>query len=145
MTSCASCGTRQRALEPYGGDRAREGKVVGLQTPSRCAQTDLTTDTRWCAESKGANARGCRCFWPRSEEKKLAGSICTAPPHTHKPHISVHARACSSHFQYFATSPHATHMHTRCVSLAESAALSQRPNEDKRFHATKWPEYASSQ
>jgi len=51
----------------------------------------------------------------------------------------------ASHFQYFATSLHATHMHTRCVSLAESAALSQRPNEDKRFHVTKWPEYASSQ
>jgi hypothetical protein len=117
MTSCASCGTRQRALEPYGGDRAREGKVVGLQTPSRCAQTDLTTDTRWCAESKGANARGCRCFWPRSEEKKLAWEhLYSATTHPQ----ATHLRARKSLLKPFSIFCHITarntYAHTLCLS-----------------------------
>jgi len=120
MTSCASCGMRQNALEPYGGDKEKEGCWIGRNCP-RCAQTDKPTDTRWCAESKDANTRGCRCFWPRSEEKKLAWDHLYH--HTPTSHTSSCTRepapvrcGCKPFSIFCHIIARNTHAHTLCLS-----------------------------
>jgi hypothetical protein len=73
------------------------------------------------------------------KRRSSLGSICTAPPHTHKPHIYVHARACSrplvgKPFSIFCHITARTHMCTHAASLWQSARRSQRgPTRTRGF------------